>query len=525
MKVAATLPVGLDGMSRSIGVLTLVLLSAWSRASAALTLDLQLVTGNVSNPVFVTHAGDDSGQLFIVEQGGRIKIFNGTNVLATPFLNISPMTLFSDDEQGLLSVAFHPGYKTNGALYVYFTNRSGTSNVVARFTNSPPSAATVNTNTMQTVLRIPHLDNPNHNGGQMQFGPDGYLYIATGDGGGRCDTNVVPNNAQNLGSLLGKMLRIDVNNFATNYTIPPSNPFIATNGALPEIWAYGLRNPWRFSFDRLTGDLWIGDVGQAQREEVDLQFAGSVGGQNYGWHVYEGSIFSTQSCPTVTVSNMPATFPVIEYDHSSGRCAIIGGYRYRGSKIAPLFGTYLYADECGGQIYGAVTNAGGLWTSMLLTDTVFAVATFGEDQSGEIYFAHYADVGAVYRLVWHDTDGDGMADDWENENGLNPNNAADAGLDDDGDGFTNLQEFLASTNPHNAASALRTMSIRSLSAGFQIDFASASNEFYRLERNDDLVAGTWTPVTNNIAGTGGLLQITDPSPNETQQFYRVRLLP
>ena len=504
----------------------LVLLLATTRASAALTLDLQLVTGSVSNPVYVTHAGDDSGRLFIVEQNGCIKIFNGTNLLATPFLDISPLTLFSDDEQGLLSVAFHPGYKTNGAFYVYFTNRSGTSNVVARFTASPPGAATVNTNTLQTVLRIPHLDNPNHNGGQMQFGPDGCLYIGTGDGGGRCDTNVVPNNAQNLGRLLGKMLRIDVNNISTNYTIPPGNPFIATNGALPEIWAYGLRNPWRFSFDRLTGDLWIGDVGQAQREEVDLQWAGSEGGQNYGWHVYEGSIFSTQSCPTVVVSNIPAVFPVLEYDHTSGRCALVGGYRYRGSKIAPLFGTYLYADECGGQIYGAVTNGVGGWTSTLLTDTVYAVDSFGEDQPGEIYFSHYATVGAIYKIVWRDTDGDGMADDWETEHGLNPASAADAGLDDDGDGFTNLQEFLANTDPHDPASALRITSIARSGLDSIVSYSAVTSRRYEFQFTDSLTTSNWAGMATNIAVTTGVSQFTDPGAAVfASRFYRVRLVP
>ena len=502
-------------MGRSLRSTGFIFLFATAHA-VALTLDFQLVTGSLNNPVYITHAGDGSGRLFIVEQTGRIKIFDGTNLLASPFLDISSMTLFSG-EQGLLSMAFHPGYRTNGQFYVYFTNPDGSSNVVARFTAAPPSANTVNTNTMQTVLRISHPDNSNHNGGQLQFGPDGYLYIGTGDGGSGCDP---PNNAQNLSALLGKMLRVDVNNFATNYTIPPSNPFIATNGARPEIWAYGLRNPWRFSFDRLTGDLWIGDVGQGTREEVDLQPVGSPGGENYGWRLYEG--FCTNCCG-VTFSNVPTVLPILDYDHGSNRCAVMGGYRYRGSKIAPLFATYFYADECGGQIYSAATNSVGAWTNALVANTSFTITTFGEDQAGEVYFSDYGG-GAIYQIVWRDTDGDGMADDWENDNGLNPNDPGDASLDPDGDGFTNLQEFLANTNPHDPTSAFRIKSV-ALAGGFQLSFASASNKLYRVERTDDLGTGVWTTMTNNIVGTGGPIQVSDPNAaGQSMRFYRVRLL-
>ncbi len=507
-------------MGRSFRYAGLICLFATARA-VALSLDLQLVTANVTNPVYVTHAGDDSGRLFIVEQTGRIKIFDGTNLLASPFLDIALQTGFSG-EQGLLSMAFHPGYATNGYFYVYFTNTAGTTNIVARFTASPPSANTVNTNTMQTVLRIAHANASNHNGGQLQFGPDGYLYIGTGDGGGACDDSGSGNNSQNLGLPLGKLLRIDVNNFATNYTIPPSNPFIATNGALPEIWAYGLRNPWRFSFDRFTGDLWIGDVGQGAREEVDLQPAGDAGGENYGWRCFEG--FLTNTCP-VACSNYPSTLPILDYDHSSGRCAIMGGYRYRGSKIMPLFGTYLYADNCGGQIYGAVTNGSGGWTSLLLTGTSFTITTFGEDQSGELYVSRYDTNGEIYRIIWRDTDGDGLADDWEQQYFGDPTNAS-ASADSDNDGFTNLQEFLAGTDPTNAMSALRITAISQNGSNFVVNHSAVAGKRYEFQSTGNLLTGNWTGIATNTAINTGVSQFTDPgAASLTNRFYRVRLLP
>jgi glucose/arabinose dehydrogenase len=509
-------------MGRGISFGALIFLCVASRV-AAITLDLQLVTGNVTNPVFVTHAGDDSGRLFIVEQNGRIKIFDltNTNLLSTPYLDITNLTLFSG-EQGLLSVAFHPGYKTNGQFYVYFTNPDGSSNVVARFTASPPNANTVNTNTLQTVLRISHPTNANHNGGQLEFGPDGYLYIGTGDGGSGCDP---PNNAQNLGALLGKMLRIDVTNFSTNYTIPPSNPFIATNGARSEIWAYGLRNPWRFSFDRLTGDLWIGDVGQGPtnpHEEVDFQSVSSTGGENYGWRLYEG--FGTNTCG-VTFSNVPSILPVADYDHSAGRCAVMGGYRYRGVKIPPLYGTYFYADECGGQIYGAVTNGTGVLVNTFTNNTGFTVTTFGEDQAGELYFSRYATAGAIYQIVWKDTDADGLPDDWEQQFFGNTTNA-NASVDADGDGFSNLQESLSGTDPTNAASALRINAIAPTGSDFVINYNAVANKNYELQFTEDLLTSNWLGIATNPALATGSAQFTNiGAAGFTNRFYRVRLLP
>jgi glucose/arabinose dehydrogenase len=493
-----------------------ILLCVAAHSAAALTLDLQLVTGAVTSPVYVAHAGDGSGRLFIVEQTGRIKIFdlNTTTLLATPYLNIANQTLFSG-EQGLLSVAFHPGYATNGHFYVYFTNPAGSSNIVARFTASPPSANTVNTNTLMTVLRIPHVNAGNHNGGQIQFGSDGYLYIATGDGGGSCDNTGTSNNAQNVSLLLGKMLRIDVSNFATNYTIPPGNPFVGMAG-LDEIWATGLRNPWRFSFDRLTGDMFIGDVGQGTREEVSFQPAASPGGENYGWPCLEGTATNTCSFGCAAPGMTP---PIIEYSRSPQR-AITGGYRYRGNDITPLYGAYIYCDYFSpAPIIGATTNSMGAWTTNLLVSAAFNVSSFGEDEAGNLYVCRHVTAGEIYRLVWRDMDGDGMADEWETENGV-----SDAGSDGDGDGFTNVQEFRAATNPNDAGSALRITSIVPGGGGYEVSFASSSNKLYRLKTKTDLSLAGWTVVTNHVAGTGGILSIAHAAGGTgTQRFYRVRL--
>ncbi len=491
------------------------------QAIAAPTVDLQLLAPNLDNVTSIANAGDGSGRLFLMLQGGRVMMYDGTCVLTPPFLDIRSMVLSNASERGLLGIAFHPGYATNGQFYVFFTALD-TSNVVARFTASPPGASTVNTNTMMTVIRLPHPGADNHNGGQLQFGPDGYLYVGPGDGGpgSGCDP---ANNAQNLGSPLGKLLRLDVSNFSTNYTIPPGNPFIATNGALPEIWAYGLRNPWRFSFDRATGDLFIADVGQSTAEEVDFQPAGSPGGQNYGWRLYEG--FCTNCC-SVTFSNVPTALPIFDYGHVNGACAIMGGYRYRGSKIPPLAGTYVYGDNCSGQIWGATQNVSSVWGTGSLFSSGFNISTFGEDEDGELYVAKYAaSVGAIYRIIWRDTDGDGLPDDWERQFGLSTNNVADASIDTDHDGLSNRQEFLAGTNPTNANDFLRIAGVQKLdSTNVLISFTSSPGKKYNLERSPNLSPGAWSTMATNVAGTGGIVQVTNVVVNPaTQRFYRVRL--
>jgi glucose/arabinose dehydrogenase len=346
---------------------------------------LERIASGLDTPVAITHAGDS--RLFITLQKGLVVIHDGTSVLPTPFLDLRT-TVSSGGERGLLSVAFHPDYAQNGRFFVYYTNRSGDI-TIARYNRSAANANLADAASGVVLLTIPHPTNSNHNGGQLQFGSDGYLYIGTGDGGSAGDP---PNNAQNLASRLGKMLRIDVDSGAT-YTVPSSNPFRAQPGAQPEIWAYGLRNPWRFSFDRDTGDLWIADVGQGLWEEVDLQPVTSIGGENYGWRRMEGSHCFN---PATNCGEPGMVLPVIEYPHSP-ECSITGGYRYRGTRSPALRGRYIYGDLCSGKIWGAAL-IGNTWNVALLRDTTFTITTFGEDSSGEVYVADVND-GSIYRIV------------------------------------------------------------------------------------------------------------------------------
>ena len=345
---------------------------------AAPQIDLQPVVGGLDNPTAITHAGDGSGRLFITLQAGRIVIFDGTQILPTAFLDISSLVL-SGGERGLLSVAFHPNYRNNGVFFVYYTNTAGDI-VIARYSVSSdpivadPASAVI-------LLTISHPTFANHNGGQLQFGPDGYLYIGVGDGGGGGDPS---NHGQSLGTLLGKLLRIDVDG-APPYAIPTGNPFVGVTGALLEIWAYGLRNPWRFSFDRSTNDLFIADVGQNSFEEVDFQLAGSSGGENYGWNIMEGNHCFN---PSSGCDPDGLTPPILEYDHSLG-CSITGGYRYRGTQNPDLTGIYFFGDFCSGRIWGASEQAGA-WTPTELLGTSLSISTFGEDEAGEIYVADHS---------------------------------------------------------------------------------------------------------------------------------------
>ncbi len=346
---------------------------------------LHQIASGLTMPVAITHAGDS--RIFITLQRGQVVIYDGNGIKPAPFLDIQQLVSCCD-ERGLLSVAFHPRYRDNGLFFVYYTDQNGDVTIARYKVSSDPDRA--DPNSAQVLLTINHRAFGNHNGGQLQFGPDGYLYAGTGDGGGAGDTL---GNGQNLQALLGKMLRIDVDS-ASPYAIPPSNPFANRNDAKKEIWAYGLRNPWRFSFDRATGDLWIADVGQDAWEEIDLQPVTSIGGENYGWNKMEGK----HCYPPGALCNASLyTLPILEYDHSGSNCSLTGGYRYRGARFPRMHGLYIYGDYCTGTISAAMLQ-GSTWSTRPLIATTFPISTFGEDANGEIYVANYGS-GAIYQIV------------------------------------------------------------------------------------------------------------------------------
>ena len=329
-----------------------------------------IVTG-LDQPVSLTHAGDT--RLFITLQRGIIIIYDGSQFLPAPFLDIRNLVNCCG-ERGLLSVAFHPRYKENGFFYVYYTRADGDIIIARYHVSSDPNRGDPTSATILLILE--HSQFENHNGGQLQFGPDGYLYAGTGDGGAGGDPN---NRAQTLTDPLGKLLRLDVDGPAPY--VPASNPFAGSSSARGDIWAYGLRNPWRFSFDRETGDLIIGDVGQNIWEEIDFQPRTSIGGENYGWRRMEATHCFN---PTTNCGDQSFVMPVLEYSHANNRCSVTGGYRYRGTRMPSMRGSYFYGDYCTGEIWTA-TVSGGAWTSRLLTDTTMFISSFGEDLNGELY--------------------------------------------------------------------------------------------------------------------------------------------
>jgi len=365
---------------------TLAIAVALLAATAtAQEIALKPIASGLDQPTSIVNAGDS--RIFITQQTGRIVIYDGTHVLPQPFLDVSSL-ISCCDERGLLSVAFHPHYRDNGLFFIDYTNTQGNT-VIARYSvSSDPNRANAASAQILLTIQQPFA---NHNGGQLQFGPDGYLYIGMGDGGSGGDPG---NRAQSLNTLLGKLLRIDVDN-TTTYRVPPSNPFVNRSGALPEIWAYGFRNPWRFSFDRETGDLWIGDVGQDLHEEVDLQSVTSIGGENYGWRLMEGLHCYN---PSTNCNDGSLTLPIVEYSHGDGSCSITGGYRYRGTLSPRLLGVYFYGDFCTGKIWGLSQTANGSFTSRLLIDTALMITTFGEDANGELYVDDYVN-GVVYAIT------------------------------------------------------------------------------------------------------------------------------
>ena len=357
--------------------------------SATASLGLQPVAAGLSHVTAIAHASDGSGRLFIALQEGLIMVRDAGGLRPTPLLDIRSL-VSNGLETGLLGLAF-PKTGSGHRFYVHYVDNSGNVVIATYSMSGDPNVA----NPLgQIVLTVPqHPGYANHKGGQLQFGPDGFLYIGLGDGGGEGDPL---ENGQNLASLMGKILRIDVTSGGAGYAIPPSNP---TLPGRREIWAYGLRNPWRFSFDRATGDLIIGDVGEARREEIDFQPAG-IGGQNYGWRRMEGSLcFNPQSgCE----SGFGATLPVMEYAHYEFDryigCSVTGGYRYRGTAIPSLQGAYLFADYCAGRVWAGWLDA-AKWTVIPVLDTPYLISTFGEDEAGEIYLADARASGAVYKIV------------------------------------------------------------------------------------------------------------------------------
>ena len=359
-------------------------------------IELELFASGFTDPISIKHAGDE--RLFVVERGGIIKILNTDGTTnPTPFINIDPRVL-SGGERGLLGLAFHPQYHSNGFFFVNYINNSGNT-VVSRFITNPPDSNVADDTTEEILLTI-NQPYTNHNGGDLAFGNDGNLYIGLGDGGSGGDPG---DRAQDLTTLLGKMLRINVNNSegGNNYAIPTDNPYPNAEepNALPEIWASGLRNPWRFSFDRDTHDLWIADVGQGQIEEINM-VALNQAGINYGWRCYEGNqVYNTSGdCPS-DINEL--TFPVSFYTHSSSgnpKCSITGGYRHRGTEQTNLNGLYFFADYCSDEI-GILEYTGSNW-NMTFTQPYNGNGwtAFGEDVYGEIYIAGI-DSDNIFKII------------------------------------------------------------------------------------------------------------------------------
>jgi glucose/arabinose dehydrogenase len=387
---------------------------AAAQADTIPELNFTLALDGFDKPVHLTHPGDGSNRIFVVEQTGRI-YFSENGGPAQLFLDIHSRVRSQETtggtEEGLLSMAFPPDYGgSKDYFYVYYTNMNGDNQVSRFYLGANPNQADANNEHL--VLLLPHPNQGNHNGGQIAFGPDGYLYIGTGDGGGRGDPY---ENAENLASLQGKLLRIDVefisplhtslthktflpivqsgdsSGVRQPYRIPGDNPFIGEREARQEIWAYGLRNPWRFSFDRLNGNLYIGDVGQDDWEEVDYQPASSAGGENYGWDTMEGN-----ACyePSGGCNQSGLTMPVVVYSHDP-ECSVTGGFVYRGAEAA-LQGIYFYADFCSGKVWGV--QPGGAWLPEQAASPGYAAASFGEDEQGNVYLVDRAS-GAIYRLT------------------------------------------------------------------------------------------------------------------------------
>ena len=369
----------------------LVLISTSVFAQYTMTQAFPNLTFN--SPIFITHAGDGSNRVYVVEKGGLIKVFQNDSTVstATVFLNATARINSSASERGLLGLAFHPNYSTNHFFYIFYTKASSNTGdiVVARFTRSVSDPLTADSNSQLIEMTIPHSTFTNHNGGNLMFGQDGFLYIGVGDGGSEGDPNL---NGQNPNVWLSKILRIDVNNPSggNNYGIPTGNLYPGGAGGLPEIYATGMRNPWRFSQDPVSGTIYVGDVGQNTYEEVDTLKSG-----NYGWSIMEATHCYN---PSSGCNQTGLILPIKEYTHTSGQCSITGGYVYRGSRRPELAGRYIYADYCTGRIWKLKLQNGALVEDSLLVSPGFAISSFGVDQNNELYVCQYSSSGKIYRF-------------------------------------------------------------------------------------------------------------------------------
>lgn len=368
--------------------------------AAAQVLKSTFVAGGFTKALYVTSEPADASRLYVVQQGGKIMLIKNGVPQVTPFIDLTSIVFSSGNEQGLLGLAFHPNYASNGKFYVNYVNLSQQEVIREYLVSGNPDLADP---ASFTTIFGPQVDpQSNHNGGNLQFGPDGYLYYGLGDGGNANDSgaghDAATGNSQSLNTYMGKMLRIDVNN-PPNY-VPPTNPFAAS--AFPLIWSYGLRNPWRWSFDKLTGDMYIADVGQGAWEEINFQPASSVGGENYGWRCMEGTHctgFSGCTC------NVNLVLPIYEYGHVGGACSITGGYVYRGAGYPDLQGTYIFGDYCNGRIY-SFKYVGGVVTNFVDRTAQLAPGgghniqnpdSFGQDADGELYIVDQSG-GEIYKI-------------------------------------------------------------------------------------------------------------------------------
>ncbi|HUP21791.1 MAG TPA: PQQ-dependent sugar dehydrogenase [Thermoanaerobaculia bacterium] len=382
--------------------MTVLPLLATGTGSPARCVDLYLerVAEKLESPTYLTHAGDD--RLFVTEKPGRILLIEDGAVSGTPFLDLTDRVQVGL-EQGLFSMAFHPRYDENGWFVVFYSRLPDGASVVSRFRRSNHDPNLADPQSEAFLLVVPHPFPYRHHGGQLQFGPDGMLWVSLGDGGSFNDPLC---HAQRRDSLLGKLLRLDFDgrvDAAPFYAIPADNPFLGPGDFPDEAWAVGLRNPWRFSFDRLGGDLYIADVGQDAREEIDFEPAGSAGGRNYGWRMMEGTACANgiAGCPAgVPPCGDPSlTPPVLEYLHVGGNCSVIGGYVYRGKAIPELYGRYLYGDYCSGRLFAASRQGEGDWSATELELRQGGLLSFGEDLAGEVYLLSAE--GDVSRLARH----------------------------------------------------------------------------------------------------------------------------